>query len=57
MSGVIFLVIDPSLNNLALAILIQKELGFGCLSIKKGVNGYLLIIDNILGLFLVVLNR
>lgn len=42
------------LKDLPLAMLIQKELGHGSLSRKKGVNAYILTINNILGLLLIV---
>lgn len=42
------------LKDLPLAMLIQKELGHGSLSRKKGVNAYILTINNIIGLLLIV---
>lgn len=42
------------LKDLPLAMLIQKELGHGSLSKKKGVNAYILTINNIQGLLLIV---
>ncbi|GGU89521.1 hypothetical protein GCM10010211_65150 [Streptomyces albospinus] len=42
------------LKDLPLALLIQKELGHGSLSRKKGVNAYILTINNISGLLLIV---
>lgn len=42
------------LKDLPLAMLIQKELGHGSLSRKKGVNAYILSINNIIGLLLIV---
>lgn len=42
------------LKDLPLAMLIQKELGHGSLSKKKGVNAYILTINNIIGLLLIV---
>lgn len=42
------------LKDLPLAMLIQKELGHGSLSRKKGVNAYILTINNLIGLLLIV---
>ena len=42
------------LKDFPLALMIQKELGHGSLSRKKGVNAYILTINNIEGLFLLV---
>ena len=42
------------LKDLPLALLIQKELGFGSLSRKKGLNAYILTINNIDGLVLTI---
>ena len=43
-----------NLKDLPLALLIQKELGHGSLSRKKGVNAYILTINSCTGLLLVV---
>lgn len=43
-----------NLKDLPLALLIQKELGHGSLSRKKGVNAYILTINSYTGLLLVV---
>jgi hypothetical protein len=42
------------LKDLPLAMLIQKELGQGSLSRKKGLNAYVLTINNIIGLLLII---
>lgn len=42
------------LKDLPLALLIQKELKFGSLSRKKGVNAYILTINNYEGLILII---
>jgi len=42
------------LKDLPLALLIQKELGFGSLSKKKGINAYILTINNYEGLILTI---
>jgi hypothetical protein len=42
------------LKDLPLALLIQKELGFGSLSRKKGINAYILTINNYEGLILTI---
>jgi hypothetical protein len=42
------------LKDLPLALLIQKELGFGSLSRKKGTNAYILTINNYKGLILTI---
>ena len=42
------------LKDLPLALMIQKELGFGSLSRKKGVNAYILTINNYEGILLVI---
>lgn len=42
------------LKDLPLALLIQKNLGHGTISRKKGVNAYILTINNIEGLILIV---
>jgi LAGLIDADG endonuclease len=43
-----------NLKDLPLALMIQKVLGFGSLSRKKGVNAYVLTVNNYEGLLLVV---
>nr|YP_010041360.1 LAGLIDADG endonuclease [Pisolithus microcarpus]QPA36137.1 LAGLIDADG endonuclease [Pisolithus microcarpus] len=43
-----------NLKDLPLALIIQKELGFGSLLRKKGVNGYILLINNYEELILLV---
>lgn len=42
------------LKDLPLALIIQKELGFGSLSKKKGVNAYILTINNYQGILFVI---
>lgn len=42
------------LKDLPLALLIQKELGLGSLSRKKGVNAYILTINSYEGLYLII---
>jgi hypothetical protein len=42
------------LNDLPLALLVQKELKHGSLSRKKGVNAYILTINNYEGLLLLI---
>ena len=42
------------LKDLPLALIIQKELGFGSLSRKKGVNAYILTINNYQGILFVI---
>jgi hypothetical protein len=43
-----------NLKDLPLALLVQKALGYGSLSRKKGVNAYILTINNNEGLILIV---
>ena len=42
------------LKDLPLALIIQKELGFGSLSRKKGVNAYILTINNYEGILFII---
>lgn len=42
------------LKDLPLALMIQKELGFGSLSRKKGVNAYILTINNYEGILFII---
>ncbi|RKF65855.1 putative intron-encoded endonuclease aI4, partial [Golovinomyces cichoracearum] len=42
------------LKDLPLALMIQKELGFGSLSRKKGVNAYILTVNNNEGILFVI---
>jgi hypothetical protein len=42
------------LKDLPLALIIQKELGFGSISKKKGVNAYILTINNYNGILFII---
>jgi len=42
------------LKDLPLAILVQKELGFGSISKKKGLNAYIFTINNYDGMMLLI---
>jgi hypothetical protein len=43
-----------NLKDLPLALIIQKQLGLGSLSRKKGVNAYILTINSYEGLYLII---
>jgi hypothetical protein len=43
-----------NLKDLPLALIIQKELGLGSLSRKKGVNAYIITINSYEGLYLII---
>lgn len=42
------------MKDLSLALLVQKELGFGSISRKKGLNAYIFTVNNYEGMMLLI---